>query len=477
MALPVILVDSATGSDTAGSGAGPGTAITGSAGVSAGDGLTVTLDGSPDLSGVATDGSAVFFFNDATAGNRNFVKITAVNNSTKVITVANALGFTLTKAWAIGGKRATIFGTTSVKLLENNSSTGDARAGWIIEMQSAYAETQTGTQNIRCVGDATSGPVILRGVAGAGTLPVITANFNNYGFVVQAAAVNFVFKDFEYRNSSGTKTAAKAFRCFSGGVKIEGIRLDHSGGSNNWLTACYLEAGGNHVLGCTIKTTGTAIEIVSSDGHDIRWNYIHDCGAAAITATGDLLSCEICDNIIYNTTGVGISLTGGTSTTVNRRVNIERNTIDKSSSDGILIGGSTSMVENSCIINNILSNNGGYGLNFNSASVSLAFFEYYHPTIRNNDTYLNTSGAYGVNGTAYSISTATFVGTDPGLDPQFTNAAGGDFSIGTNLKAKGFPVGGSLYVGTYSTTYSYVDIGAAQRQEYGPRARYVMGGF
>src|SRR3954463_10134754 len=129
MALPTILIDSATGSDTTASGAGPGTALTGSAGVSAGDGLSVTLDGSPDLTGVATDGSHVLYFADATAGNRNFAKITAANNGTKVVTVSDALGFTLTKAWAIGGKRASLLGTNSSKLIENNSGNGDAMPG------------------------------------------------------------------------------------------------------------------------------------------------------------------------------------------------------------------------------------------------------------------------------------------------------------------------------------------------------------
>lgn len=50
------------------------------------------------------------------------------------------------------------------------------------------------------------------------------------------------------------------------------------------------------------------------------------------------------------------------------------------------------------------------------------------------------------------------------LDPVFTSPAGEDFSIGTNLAAKGRPVGGTLTIG-FSSTNSYNDIGAAQRQE------------
>lgn len=46
------------------------------------------------------------------------------------------------------------------------------------------------------------------------------------------------------------------------------------------------------------------------------------------------------------------------------------------------------------------------------------------------------------------------------LNPNFTNGAGGDFSVGTNMKAVGMP---ALFPGGLST--GYVDIGAVQRKE------------
>ena len=49
------------------------------------------------------------------------------------------------------------------------------------------------------------------------------------------------------------------------------------------------------------------------------------------------------------------------------------------------------------------------------------------------------------------------------LDPQFTDPSNGDFSIGENLKAKGFP---SAFPDGINT--SYLDIGAVQRQEPDP---------
>lgn len=61
---------------------------------------------------------------------------------------------------------------------------------------------------------------------------------------------------------------------------------------------------------------------------------------------------------------------------------------------------------------------------------------------------------------------------DTNLDPQYTNAAGGDFSVGTNLKAKGFP--GAFPSGGGISTTGYLDIGAAQRQEAGGGGGMIM---
>src|SRR5574343_1935860 len=116
-AYPVILVDSATGSDSAASGAGPATALTGTgAGTDAG-GTVVSLDGSPSLAGVNTDGSHVIYLVDSTAGHRNFAAINDKNDTTKTVTVEQAFTGSLpaTKSWAIGGKRASI-GAASSKI-------------------------------------------------------------------------------------------------------------------------------------------------------------------------------------------------------------------------------------------------------------------------------------------------------------------------------------------------------------------------
>ena len=182
MPFPTILIDSATGSDTAASGAGPATALTGPAAGTSADGLTVTLDGSPDLSGVATDGTHVLFLSDSTAGNRNFSRITAKDVAARTVTVAHAFGASLSgKPWAIGGRRASIGSATSRKLADNNVSAGDAMPGWKVRLASGHAETLSGALTWRRAGDTTDGPIVLEGEPGAGTMPVVETGLRGVG--------------------------------------------------------------------------------------------------------------------------------------------------------------------------------------------------------------------------------------------------------------------------------------------------------
>lgn len=110
------------------------------------------------------------------------------------------------------------------------------------------------------------------------------------------------------------------------------------------------------------------------------------------------------------------------------------------------------------IKNNQISNNGALGLNFSGSGITNLILQSLFVRIRNNNIYNNTSGAI-TSGITIDENTTT-------LNPTYTSAAGNDYSIGTNTEAKGYPLGGTLPVGR-SSTYSYVDPGAAQRQEAG----------
>ena len=75
-AYPTVVFDVANGANApSASGAGPATALTGTSASTDAAGTVVTLDGSPDLSGVATNGSHVIYLNDTTSGNRRWSSI------------------------------------------------------------------------------------------------------------------------------------------------------------------------------------------------------------------------------------------------------------------------------------------------------------------------------------------------------------------------------------------------------------------
>lgn len=99
--------------------------------------------------------------------------------------------------------------------------------------------------------------------------------------------------------------------------------------------------------------------------------------------------------------------------------------------------------------NNIISNNNiGKQLSnvLNPLTLAQDYNNYYNNTIDVTDDGVTEDNSYkGQNSTA--------------LDPQYTNAGGGDYTIGTNLKGLGYP--GSID----SLNTGYMDIGALQRQE------------
>lgn len=127
------------------------------------------------------------------------------------------------------------------------------------------------------------------------------------------------------------------------------------------------------------------------------------------------------------------------------------NTINGNSVSGKYgILNTTTTAESHIVLNNIITNfgTGGSGGGVKGAAghnFLIAGFNHFHNNSEGNEIAVTKIIDYGNNQTT---------------DPTFTNAAGGDYSVGTNAKAKGFP---SAFKGGGST--SYVDTGAVQRME------------
>lgn len=550
MALPVILVDSTSGSDSAASGAGPSTAVTGSNARTRSAAVTKIglFEGSaPDLSGVNTDGSHALFVANTTAGRRCFSSITSKSNtaysttgnitsgaailsalgsttgwavgdpirvtgagaaaadlyssiltvdSSTQVTLNDNAGTTVTGnavlvpkwvgaptgeemntggsgfSWAIGGKRASIAGTQSAKLFENNAAAGDSM-GWTIQLASAHSEpTISATITFRrppTYGSSGIGATILQGES-VSSRPIITFSNNGVGFTTSGSEA--ILKNLDIRNSNATKTAsvaisgaAQVWNCVIGagsntfwkGMSLGGI-ISLIGntiyGANNGSTSLGIELTtssytpfvfGNFVTGYS-NSSSSGINFNNASGTSggvIQGNIVENCGTGILIAAGNSDS--------------GVAVWGGSI--------VSHNTV-YSCGDGIRFSstGNAINVRHSRCFNNLVTNCTGYGIRYD-LSTDIDTLERQGIWCFNNNTKDNTSG-----------DTPTAGGRDnPSLTPSYTNAASDDFSIATNLKGKGYPEGGALYVGRNSATYSYVDIGAAQRQE--PAGAGTTGGF
>ena len=110
-------------------------------------------------------------------------------------------------------------------------------------------------------------------------------------------------------------------------------------------------------------------------------------------------------------------------------------------------------------MNNIFSENGNAAGEFNVEWVSgAAEYVSFHGW----NVFYHSGGGGGANLSGLTVN-AQVASSEFTTDPAFTNAAGGDFSIGSTspAKATGYPgafLGGST---------GYLDIGAVQRQEAG----------
>ncbi len=456
MAFPVIKIGSATAgaSDTLASGAGPAVAVTGTAnGSTNAAGLVVTLGGAPDLSGVATDGSAAIYLADATAGARNFGRITAVDNSAKTVTVDTAFGVNLTgKSWAIGGTRATLGGTNSLKLFDNNSASGDAMPGWTVELQSGHVEALAAEVNMRRSGDTTSGPITLRGAAAATTKPVLALAADSRMLIPRGSYLHL--RDFTTR-STGTKTTVGVVDCGAMGAApvFSGLTVESTGSSTRWVRFFTSLSTSLLVENCDISgISGDAIPIASGAyGVTVRGCYFHDIGGRALNlSTGIYASLAVIGCRFARCAGGGIYLDDSRSDGLGR-FEIERCTFDACGTtggkSGLEIGGTTrGCFAASAVENCVFTNNSGWGLSFSTATV---------PEIRADGMALrglvfnaNSSGEIGATGVAVPYDGTIDLLRTSATDPQYTNAAGGDYTpTNTALWGAGYPGGANVTPG------------------------------
>lgn len=449
---PIILFNSATGSDVAASGAGPTVALTGVLGVTVNGSGNIAITDAVDLSSVATDGSACLWIK--TSSGRQFSKITGVSGVSEnwTVVVEDTVwtdGSNLT--WGIGGKRATWDDADSRNLRS------DAKAGWTIETETDQTISSVIIGN--CVGSATAGYITWRG--SSGSIKSITQSANASHF--QSTGANnptlWHIKNLKFVNTNGTKTSARAFYMGEGVYFFQDCIF---GSQANTIKTALARASGICVFNlnnCEIAyCTDIGISLDSNSELNGFAIYVHhNTLYGGIVTEGSTI--RLGNSIISYNTGDGIYPATSASKLV-----LENCTITNNTGDGIDI--SQAAVSNILYIKNCnITANGNYGIRAHANQLNFNTFVDY-----------NNYGTGATANTSGAMLNLAAGDHDFAIDPGYVDAANGNFTItNSNLLGVGFPAG---YIGAgQSLTHSYVDIGAAQRQRSQPSVGNVREGI
>lgn len=429
--LPVILVDSGSGSAAPGaSGAGPATAVAGAAAAHTGGSATttITFTNSPDLSGVAQDGSHVLFLE--TASGRRFSRISTVDNSAKTCVVEDTFNIAAGSAvaYAIGGKLATIRDAGYVGLIA--ASTG-AKPGWTIQFASGHAESGA-VITIACAGDATTGMIVFKTEDGYATRATFTTSTtSNGGIYVTGAAVELRGVHVIHATST-TSASYTGIYCSGANSVIRDCKVSKSSTGNwaagiqatSYVTVCQCEVDG-------VGNTYAGI-YCSSYVNKILHNTVKNAPVDGIYFARE--SCVCFGNVVVDPVGDGIVVVAAADYCC-----LAHNTVYSPGDDGIVIASGADSI---LLINNLVRDCDS-GVAIPAAAARIGWI------IQGNNAYNCTAN--------YSVSDVSATNTE--VDPEFVNQAAGDYTTGANCIGTGWPT--ATLPGL--TCRTYLDQGAVQR--------------
>lgn len=253
--------------------------------------------------------------------------------------------------------------------------------------------------------------------AGAGTIGW-DQNSNNY--VIKNIWVDDAGTDcFESTNSTYINCRAS-----NGGDK--GFELSIGGFSTFYIVNC--EIDNNVSSGLNISSSNNSLRAFNC--------YIHDNGGDGLNSGGSFLI----NNISDTNASRGFHASGDIFW-------INNTSYNNTGSNGDGFRQSDTPDNNSVIFNNISASNADEGFEIVTAGNLGVVYADYNCSYNNTGTdYLNFPTGAGAN--------------NNNSNPSFTDAANGNFAIGTALKAAGYP---GAFPGALST--GYTDLGAVQRQE------------
>lgn len=244
--------------------------------------------------------------------------------------------------------------------------------------------------------------------------------------------------------TSTTSTASGTQEAFDLGNGTDNQIINSKAVTTNSGAQGAITAGssGSQIIGCQVDSAGLGITAAAS--LTINGCYIEAVTGISVGTAG----LNITDTIMSGcTTAVNFSIAGAARAFLK---NVTIYGAETPAGTGISIGAtSTSIIWRNLILYGLTT-----GITRTTSADNTVFGDYSNFFNNTTDRTNVTAGA-----------------NDVALDPQFTNAAAGDFSIGTNLKAAGFP---GVFPGGLST--GYLDIGGVQRQESGGSSSSICAG-
>lgn len=390
---------------------------------------TVTLTAGTDLSGVVTSGAnqSAIYLAQATNSNQKIFWITGTAGSggaTPAVTVSVAPTGITASNWAIGGRM--------VHTPANIESA--LRAGDIYQFNNSPASRTTVFLTQRASGDGTSGFIKVLGKAGGRPKLTIT---NTVGIIAGGSQSYWSYSNLEFEQQGASGDLMASMGAFTNFLNIK----ISDGGANGFVLASTAYIFASEVTG--LGGDGVTIPNVAPT---VFGNYIHDVGGDGIEFVNAFaVPGNIYFNIIDTCAGRGIFQSGGSLSGQTSPIVVTNNTVYGCGNSGLEINDADAAV---VLTGNIFQDNGNAAGEFNVEWVAgSAEISGYHGY---NVFYLS-SGSNNVSGLTVNATEST-------ADPVFTNAAGGDFTIGSSGSAykTSFPgqfLGGSL---------GYLSIGSVQ---------------
>ena len=451
---PILVINSLGGSDTAASGSPADiTAISATATCHTNGAASTTIQWAGNgflAGGVPTGFKALLWLN--TAAGRRWTEIDTYTANT--VTVEDTFNIALASAvdCAVGGKRASLMFTGTGPPVASNQlcadvlgTHGGAAHGWQVNLENVGGSY---SQDTTCTVSSTTQGCIFQGIAGSSNPPTTV---NMTADATTMVPGNCDVKNLRFQNSNGAKTASIALQLnASNGILVQLNVIGGSGSSTGHKTGVQLINSQT----VTLFANEIRFNTVGVSGAEFLnrtvWNWIHDNGTgfdlgACGGGIGGTVDALIFRNLIVANTGAGIA--GSNAACGLSSVVIQENTIDGNGGDGVQL---TTTSARKSLVNNQLTNNGGFGISCTAGSNGCESLQEKGPVAYNN-FFGNTSGAR---------SNWPVGESELGVDPQYVNRAGLNWCL-NNLTNQGGPPGlGEVFPG--STTASFLVPGVCQ---------------